>query len=194
VAGNTLGVVTTDPRGVAWSVELRSSSRVCVDVRRGRSVAYAVVAVYMGLIGFGALVLTGLGGRLFGALLLVIAVPMLAQTIQQVLRVGRWRSPQVLVDAEGVTVRHGVIHVPWADLYGAVGYEANLNRWIALVVSPERYDAWVASRSWAVRVLGRRWRRRPYGNVLLPPNLAVDHHAFAAWLTSETQDRMLRQS
>jgi hypothetical protein len=183
-------VVTKDPQGVAWSVELRSSGRVCVDVSRGRSVLYALVGAWMALLGVGMLVFTGLGGRIFGALLLVIAVPMSLWSVQLVLRVGSWRSPQVVVDADGVTVRHGYLRVPWADLYGAVAYVSSHNKWVALVISPERYDAWVAARPWVVRVLGRRSRRRRYGNVLLPPNLDIDYEAFAAWLTEETQDRI----
>jgi hypothetical protein len=183
-------VVTTDPQGVAWSVELRSSGRVVADVRRGRSLAYAFVAVFLGVVAVGTLVVAGLAGRLFGGLLLALAVGMLVSSVQSLLRVGSWRSPQVLVDAEGVTVRHGYLHVPWADLHGAIGYTSNHNRWVALVVSPERYDAWLAARPVLVRALGRRSRRRRYGNVLLPPNLDVDTEVFAAWLTQETQDRL----
>ncbi|MFC6043045.1 hypothetical protein [Nocardioides hankookensis] len=193
MAGHTPGMVTTDPQGVAWSVELRSSGRVCADVRRGRSLVYVVVAVWLGLIAVGLLAFTGLGGRVVGALLLLLAVPMLVMTVKQVARVGSWRSPQVVVDADGITVRHGYLRVPWSELGGAFGYTANHNRWVALVLSVECYEAWRARRPWLVRVLARRWRRRRHGTVNLPPNLGVDNVAFAGWLTHEARDRRLSQ-
>ncbi|GAW49574.1 MULTISPECIES: hypothetical protein [unclassified Nocardioides] len=186
-------MVTTDPQGVAWSVELRSSGRVAVDVKRWRSWLYAVVGLYMGMISVACLLLAdGVGIRVVGALLMLITVPLLVMSVQQVLRLGSWASPVVLVDAEGITVRHGVLRVPWGELSGAIAYSASHNRWIAIVVSDEFYDAWVGSRSWVVRLAGRRRRDRP-GTITLPPNLAVDTEAFAAWLTHEALDRLRAQ-
>ncbi|GAA4692749.1 hypothetical protein [Nocardioides conyzicola] len=182
-------MVSTDPQAVAWNVELRSSGRVCVDVSRGRSVVYLVVGVAMTALAAGLLVSGGVSGIVCGALLALVAVPMLVLTVQQVLRVGSWRSPQVLVDAEGLTVRHGFMRIAWADLYGATAYTLKYNRWVALTMSPDSYDAWVRSRSPFMRLLARRPRRRRFGILQLPPNLAVDTRAFATWLNDEVRAR-----
>jgi hypothetical protein len=191
--GHTIAMVTTDPQGVAWSVELRSSGRVCVDVKRSRCWLYLVTGLYMALISVACLVLAdGVGIRVVGALLLLVSVPLVVMAVQQVLRLGSWSSPVVVVDADGITVRHGVLRVPWRELSGAIAYTANHNRWVAVVVSDEFYDAWVTSRSWVVRLVGRRRRDRA-GTINLPPNLAVDTEAFAAWLTHETLDRLRAQ-
>lgn len=186
-------MVTSDPQAVAWSVELRSSGRVCADVSRGRSLLYVAVGVLMTAMGVGLLVFGGVSGAVFGAILLVIAVPMVVMSTRQCLRVGSWRSPQVLLDADGLTVRHGYLRLPWSELYGAFAYTATHNRWITLTTSPESYDAWLRSRSPVLRLLGRRWRRRRWGSVNLPPNLAVDTVAFAAWLTDEARTRQLAE-
>ena len=185
-------MVTTDPQAVAWSVELRSSGRLCIDVGRGR----AVLLVFGGLLlaGIGAISLTGTPAvAVIGLLLLALGVPCVAWAVRMTLRVGSWRSPHVVVDADGVTVRHGYLHAPWTDLYGAFPYVASHNRWVALVLSPEFYDAWLAERPWPVRLLGRRGRRRRSGSVNLPPNLAVDHVALAHWLHHEICDRRLAE-
>jgi len=116
-------------------------------------------------------------------------VPMVVLCVQQVLRVGSWRSPQVLVDADGLTVRHGFLRVAWADLYGAHAYTLRYNRWVALTMSPDSYDAWVRSRSLPLRLIARRPRRRRWGGLHLPPNLGVDTVAFAAWLDDEIRTR-----
>ena len=194
VSGHTLGMVTTDPQGVAWSVELRGSGRVCLDIRRWRTWAYVFVAGYMTLIALGLLILVrGVGGILVGAGLLLLAVPMTVSTLRQGLRLGSWASPVVVVDAAGVTARHGVLSVPWDELCGAIAYSASHNRWIALVVTDEFYDRWFASLSWPMRILGRGGRRRAGTTINLPPNLAVDTDAFAAWLTEEIFDRLRAQ-
>jgi hypothetical protein len=182
-------MVSTDPQAVAWNVELRSSGQVCVDVGRGRSAGYGLIGLLLGVIGGGLLAYGGIAAPVMGAILLVIAVPMVIWSVQLCLRVGAWRSPQVLVDAEGITVRHGYLRVPWADLYGAHAFTANHNRWVMLGLSPECYDAWVRSRSPLMRLLARRPGRRRIGMLQLPPNLAVDTEAFAAWLTDEVRTR-----
>jgi len=183
-------MVTADPQGVAWSVELRSSGRVCADIRRGRTALYGAMFLLCDALSVWLLVSGDLRARLVAAGLLAVLGPGLLWAARVVLRVGPWRAPHVLVDAHGVTVRRHDLHVPWADLDGAVGYTANHNRWVTLVVADDRYDAWLASRSWLVRVLGHRRRRRRHGCINLPPNLDVDNVAFGAWLTNETQDRL----
>lgn len=182
-------MVATDPQAVAWSVELRSTGRVCVDVSRGRSFVNLLVGLLIAGIAGGMLATGRVAGMLLGAFLAVVAVPMLVVCVQQVLRVGSWRSPQVLVDADGLTVRHGFLRVAWTDLYGAHAYTLKYNRWVALTISPDSYDAWVRSRSLPLRLIARRPRRRRWGGLNLPPNLDVDTEAFAAWLTDEVGTR-----
>ncbi|MFC7496931.1 MULTISPECIES: hypothetical protein [unclassified Nocardioides] len=182
-------MVSTDPQAVAWSLELRSSGRVCVDVRRGRSLLYLVVAVWMDLIAVGLLVFTDVAGRVVGGLLLALGLAMFTMSFMQLFRVGSWRSPHVAVDADGIDVRRGWLRVPWSELGGAVAYTANHNRWVTIGLSAECYHAWLAQRSWPVRLLGRRSRQR-HGAVNLPPNLAVDNVEFARWLTDEAVGRL----
>ncbi len=182
-------MATTDPQGVAWSVELRSSGRVCVDVSRGRSFAYLLVGLVFAALAGGLLATGRVSGVVGGALLAVIGVPLVVVTVQQCLCIGSWRSPQVVIDADGVTVRHGYLRIGWADLYGAHAYTQKHNRWVTLTMSPEAYDAWLRSRSLVLRLVARRARRRRWGNLNLPPNLAVDTVAFAAWLNDEVRTR-----
>ena len=182
---------TSDPRAVAWSVELRSTGRVCADVRRWRALVYLLVGLWMLAIAAGLLAFTGVAGRLFGAFLLVVTLGLVTVSVQQLLRIGSWRSPQVLVDEEGITVRHGWLRVPWSELYGASGYTMQFNRWVALVLTEECYEAWRAGRPRWVQLLSRRPRRWRHGTVQLPPNLGVDPEAFAAWLTHEARRRVL---
>ena len=79
-------MATTDPQVVAWHVELRSSGRVCVDVSRGRSLVYLLVALLMTAVA-GGLLATGRGAGIFwGAILAVVGVPMVVLSVQQVLR------------------------------------------------------------------------------------------------------------
>lgn len=187
-------MVTSDPQAVSWSVELRSSGSVRVDVRRWRSWLHGVIAVYMGLISVAILLLgDGVGIRVVGVLLALITVPLLVMAVQQILRLGSWAPPVVVVDADGLTVRHGYLHVPWSDLTGVTAYTANRNSWVSVGMSEQCYDAWLARRSWVLRVLARRPRRRTYGVVNLPPNLAVDAEAFARWLTDEATERRLAE-
>lgn len=183
-------MVSDDPQGVAWSVELRSSGRVCADVRRWRAALGLLVSPLMLAMAVGLIAFTGVGGRIFGVLVLLLAVPLVVMTLQQLLRVGSWRSPQVVVDAEGVTVRRGWLRAPWPEIHGAVALTANHNHWVALVLSAECYDAWWAGRPRVLRLITRRARRRRHGMLQLPPNLSVDHEAFAAWLTHEAQERL----
>ena len=188
-AGDTMRVPTTDPQGVAWSVELRSSGRVCADVRRGRASAYAALCAFFSAVWLAGLFVGDGWGRAGWGVLLVLTALMTALFVRQALRLGSWRSPQVVVDAEGLTLRHGMMRVPWPHLCGAVAYTANHNRWVDVVTTDELYDAWLADRPAVQRLLARRWRNGP-GRVQLPPNLDVDTEAFAAWLTHEAADRM----
>jgi hypothetical protein len=186
-------VATTGPQAVAWSVELRSSGQVCADVRRGRSRVYALAGGLMCAVAAGATVAAGTGGRIVAGALLLLGLAITTTSVQQVLRVGSWRSPQVVVDADGVTVRHGRLRVPWPELAGAIGYTLQHNRWVGLVPTDAWYDAWLAAQPWWVRLLNRPWRRRRGRWVNLPPNLDVDHLAFATWLTDETRQRMVSE-
>lgn len=183
-------MVTADPQGVAWSVELRSSGQVCADVRRGRALAYVFVALFVSLVAAGLLVVGSVVARSVGAGVLALMLMLLKTSVQQLLRIGSWRSPQVRVDDAGITVRHGSLVVPWSALYGAHAFTAGHNRWVALVTDPDWYDQWLSGRPWWLRAIGRRWRRRSWAALNLPPNLEIDTHAFAAWLTLEAQDRI----
>lgn len=182
-------MVTTDPQAVAWSIELRSSGRVTADVGRGRAAAYLLVGLWMLVVAVSLLVLGGVGGRLFGGFLLAITLALLTTSTQQLVRAGSWRSPQVVVDAEGITVRHGWLRAPWSEVHGATASRVQHNRWVSLALSAECYEEWRAGRRWPLRLLGRRPRRR-HAVLRLPPNLAVDHEAFAAWITHECEDRL----
>lgn len=181
----------TDPEGVGWSVQLRSSGRVCVDVSRVRSAVYLIVALW--LPGVVAVMLAAPGWTLpvLGVLLSPLALALPFRFARQLLRVGSWRSPHVVVDDDGVSVPHDHLQAPWTQLHGAIGYTANHNRWVALVTTREWYDAWLAGRPWPRRLLRPGWRRADHANVRLPANLTVDHELFAAWLTYEARARMV---
>ena len=186
-------MVTTDPQAVAWHVELRSSGRVGIDVRRGRAAFYALFAWLLNAMWVFLLVVGGTPQRVVALLLLLVMVPVGIQSVRQALRVGRWASPVVVVDADGVALRHAGLRVPWPDVYGAVAYTLQRNRMVSLVVSDEFYDAWISSRGPVLRLLGRRWRSSA-GQLNLPANLDVDTEAFAGWLTHEAQVRLAAQA
>ncbi len=181
-------------RGVSdWSAELRRSGRVCVDVSRVRSVLDVVTGAGMTLIGVVAVVYGSTGWRVVAAVFLALALWLLVWSLMIALRLGSWRSPQVVVDAAGLTVRHGYLHVPWADLVGATASTTRyrgvpVNRWVAVAIAADRYDTWLRARPPVVRLLGRRRGRRA-GTLNLPANLRVDAEAFAAWLVDEIAER-----
>ena len=181
--------MSPEEQRAAWQAALRGPGRVVADVGRLRGTTYAVAAVLLGAIGAGLLVVEGTAGRAVGALLVLLAVPMLAWGVRIALRLGSWRSPHVVVDADGITVRHGRVRVPWAELRAATATVTRHNRWVTLSVTPDCYARWVAGRPRALRWMAWRHPRNPA--LVLPPDLRVDPWAFAGWLSAEVHERQL---
>lgn len=190
-------MVSTDPQGVAWQVMLYSSGRVELDARRGRLVVYLLTGLVFSAVGVaGTVTATGIGGRVFCAVLVLVFAPGVVLFTAQLVGLGSWRSPLVVVDASGITVRHGKLHVPWTAIRAAVPYVQRYNQFVLLVVDEEFYRSWRSSVGWWLRALTVLERRMMRGacTLGLPPNLDVDVRLFTAWLTDEARTRRLAQA
>lgn len=190
-------MVTTDPQAVAWSVELRSSGRVELDARRGRLVAYLLISlVFVAGSVAGLVVSDSTGGRVVSGLGVLVFAPGLCLFTAQLLGLGSWRSPLVVVDASGITVRHGKLHVPWTAIRTAVPYVQRTNQFVLLFVDEEFYDSWRSGVSWWLRALTVLERRLMRGTCTLglPPNLNADVTVLTAWLTDEALTRRFAQA
>jgi hypothetical protein len=190
-------MVATDPQGVAWSIELRSSGRVALDARRGRLVLYLLTSLAFTAVCVAVLATsTGVGGRVLSALGVALFGPGVWLFTAQLVGLGSWRSPLVLVDATGITVRHGRLHVPWEAIVLVVPYVQRFNEFLLLVVDEEFHRSWRSGVGWWLRALTVLERRIMRGarTIGLPPNLDADVHVLAAWLTDEAVTRRAGQT